>query len=722
MAIYFFLSALESLAVCFYFASQVSAEKSRLFLNLSSSRLLISALLLAAAMAFLAMGILAMRRNAKGKAWLPQVLGSRKALLTLFCANIPVIGLMYFLLTRPPSFGGDWKLVFQQMEPIFVWVLLLSAQACFFIAVWVCAYFIIYKEEKSIEATKKELLPVFGIFFAALLLKWLIVSASIYGPGVGDEMVYYDIAESMNRGFFSFAQSHRYPPIYPLILMPALIFGQHAYTLIKLINAVLSTSIVFPVYFLSRGLLDSKKSLLVALIACVIPYHLVFPRRILSENPYFPLFLWEMLLILKRPEGKKTSLAWDIFSGIGLGLLYLTRYISLAIIPMFLIAWWAKPFDAEDRLFRLHWNKVRRGLMIFALGAIVFSPWILSAIREGQSVKTALGFFITANADPSQTTFLYLLIWIVLYISYIILMVAPILPLLIKALTSVNFKEWRNSEFSRLFFQTAIVLAGLLTASVRHSWRVAYNEILPTNMMGRYMLYAFIPFLILAFYALELHNRNAESRNTKTDLWILLASAAASFAAYYILIEGKLIRVGNYFLRLESSVEGYYVKILGFVFLILIGVIYLLYFAYFTNQKNRIFFRLIPVALVVFFTCGWFNYYQALKANQTFSWLSRQISIQAWENIPEDELSKGISLFVPAELDDKPRVEIYNGLRVRGIDNTRITDISADPKSSMETEAGFIIREYSDQELPGDSGARLNHFNGKAFTLELITK
>ena len=719
MAIYFFLSALESLAICFFFASQGSAEKSRLFLGLSPSRLLLSALLLAAAMAFLVMGILAVRRNAKGKAWLPQVLGSRKAILTLFCANGPIIGLMYFLLTRPPSFGGDFKMVFQQMEPIFVWVLLLCAQACFFLAIWVCAYFIINKEEKSIEAIKKELLPVFGIFFAALLLKWLIVSASIYGPGVGDEMVYYDIAESFHRGFFSFAQSHRYPPIYPLILMPALIFGRHAYTLIKLINAVLSTSIVFPAYFLSRGLLDSKKSLLVVLIACVIPYHLVFPRRILSENPYFPLFLWEMLLILKKPAGKKTALAWDVFSGIGLGLLYLTRYISLAIIPMFLIAWWVKPFNPDERLFQLRWNKIRRALLIYALAVVVFSPWVISALRESQPVKTALGFFITANADPAQTTITYLLIWIVLYCSYIILMVAPILPALIKALTCFDLKTWRDSEFSRLIFQSAIVLAGLLAASVRHSWRVAYNEILPTNMMGRYMLYPFIPFLIAAFAALDYQHQNPKSRKGNNNLWIILASALASFSAYYILIEGKLVRVGNYFLRLESSVEGYYVKVLGVAFLAFIAILYVIYYAYFTHRSL---YRYIPIALVVFFTCGWFNYYQALKANQTYSWLSRQISIQAWEKIPEDELSKGISLFVPAELDDKPRVEIYNGLRVRGIDNTRISDISEDMQSTMTTDAGYILRETGEQQTPGGETVGLYRFNGKTFSLEPISK
>ncbi len=720
MAIYFFLSTLESLAVCWYFASQGSAEKSQLFFNLSPSRLLISALLLAAALAFLVMGILAMRRNAKGKAWQSQVLGNRKALLTLFCANVPIIGLMYFLLTRPPSFGGDLKMVFQQMEPIFVWVLLLCAQACFFLAVWACAYFInINKEEKSIEATKKELLPLFGIFFAALLLKWLIVSASIYGPGVGDEMVYYDIAESFHRGFFSFAQSHRYPPIYPLILMPALIFGRHTYTLIKLINAVLSTSIVFPVYFLSRGLLDSKKSLLVVLIACVIPYHLVFPRRILSENPYFPFFLWEMLLILKKPVGKKTTLVWDIFSGIGLGLLYLTRYISLAIIPMFLITWWVKPFNTNERLFRLRWNKIRRALLIFTLAAVVFSPWIISALREGQPIKTALGFFITANADPAQTTFTYLLIWIVLYCSYIILMVAPILPALIKALTYIDLKTWRDSELSRLIFQSVIVLAGLLAASVRHSWRVAYNEILPTNMMGRYMLYPFIPFLIAAFAALDYQHQNGKSRKGRTDLWIVLASVVISFAAYYILIEGKLIRVGSYFLRLESSVEGYYVKVLGGAFLALIGILYVIYYAYFINRSL---YRYIPIALVIFFTCGWFNYYQALKANQTYSWLSRQISIQAWEHIPEDELSKGISLFVPAELDDKPRVEIYNGLRVRGIDNTKISDISENVKSAMTTNSGYILKDVSEQQTPGSAAAGLYRFNGQVFSLEPVSK
>ena len=166
----------------------------------------------------------------------------------VFVLSVLLLGSMLFLLTRPPEFSGDYRMVIERLKPVFAWIWLLSAQAAFFIMVWFCAYFIV-NQKKSIQATRKELLPVFGLFIIAVIIKWLFVSSAAYGPGVGDEMKYYDMADSLSHGFFSIAQTHVAPSLYPFTILPALSFSEYTFLLIKLINAIVSTRDCFPHLF-----------------------------------------------------------------------------------------------------------------------------------------------------------------------------------------------------------------------------------------------------------------------------------------------------------------------------------------------------------------------------------------------------------------------------------------------------------------------------------------
>ena len=60
-------------------------------------------------------------------------------------------------------------------------------------------------------------------------------------------MKYFDMAESLNRGFFSIAQTHVAPPLYSFTILPALVFAEYTFDLIKIINVIVSSAIIFPI-------------------------------------------------------------------------------------------------------------------------------------------------------------------------------------------------------------------------------------------------------------------------------------------------------------------------------------------------------------------------------------------------------------------------------------------------------------------------------------------
>ena len=717
MIIILILSALETFTLGIYLVSIGSQETNAMFANLSLSRLVISAGVFLVGLFFLICAILTMRNHRKGKDFFEPFLVSRKKLLLAFSLSVLLIIGMIFLLTRPPEFGGDLRMVIKRLEPVFAWVMLLSTQFAFFTVIWFCAYFIV-NGEKSIVETRKELLQLSVVFFAVLIIKWFVVSSASYGPGVGDEMVYYDIADSMNRGFYSIAQSYRYPPLYPFTFLPALVFSEYTFALFKIINTVVSTMIVFPIYFISRSYLDHKKSLIITIIACLNSFHLVFPRRMLSENLYYPLILWAMYLVLKKPVKKTTGLVWDILTGIVLGLLYLTRYITFAALPMFLAAWWVKPFDENDKLFKPSSRKIFRFSLIFLCVILVFGTWIFCAAQEDVPVRTAMGFFVAAETTPKQVTFINLLKWLAFYTSYAVIMFSPFLPLLLESLFSVNYSKWRD-EYGRWIFQILAVLAGFMAAATRHSWRVSYNSEMPKIMMGRYLLFLAVPSLILAFFTLDIIQKGRSERNVKRDICLLAVSLGLVLLAYFTIVQPKFIHVADYFVRIETSADAYYVGVLGILFFVFIPLLYGAYYFFFSHQERRpMLWKVIYVLLVVFFISGWPGYYDQLLEKQTNSWLSSKMAELASAAIPDELNNEELTVFLPESFDDKARVEIYNGLRVRSFDNTKFFEYTDTNVSAMPTTYGLVITELGET----DSGDDYLEFNDKRFQLEMISE
>ncbi len=131
-----------------------------------------------------------------------------------------------------------------------------------------------------------------GLFLLLVLLK-IIASLLIVVPlGFSDSLTYQASGKIFydTQSLVKISES-KYPPIYPILISPAFMFKDMniALMLIKAINSILSSLIIFPVYLLSKEFLSRKKSFLIASISAFMPPYFIFTFTPMSENIFYPL-------------------------------------------------------------------------------------------------------------------------------------------------------------------------------------------------------------------------------------------------------------------------------------------------------------------------------------------------------------------------------------------------------------------------------------------------
>ena len=718
---FYILSALESFLLGGYLALVGSHAQENLILNLSPSRLATVVFFVFCGAGFAFLALKSQKQESSLGRFQMHYLDDESGQWRTFGLALAILAAAIFFLTRELNTLGDFKQLYQRIEPALVWVAVLSAQAAFLTAIWYFGHFITNDESRDIQATQKELLPLLVLYFGFVAIKLVFVNRSAYGPvGRGDEMTYFDMADSFYRGFFSVAQSNHYPPLYPLAIMISFVFKSLTFDGIKLLNALYSSSIIFPVYFAARRFVSARRSLAAALLACLIPYHLVFPRRIVSENLFFSLFLWTMGITYSAPRSRRFRIHWDILNGAMLAALYLTRYITLALIPFFFLAWWLKPFDGEKSLLKPGWKKTLHFCVMAVAMLITYSPWLVGGLSEGVPLKLILGFGITARTTPEQLTLPRLLTWVALYACYFILIAAPVFNLLLISLFQVNFKKWREG-FSRWVLQVLAIMGGFYLAVTRHSWRAYYNREIPSAIMGRYLIVFSAVYFVVAITALTQFNKS----NFRSRWQFILTGFILPFGlvalSYLILIKGMLIPTDGNLLKSLGSVDAFFTEILGGYFFILLFFIYGLTNWLLWRGSNEKALLAMVTGLVIYYGIGVPSYTQNLLDYQTYPWLASQISRLA----PLPDLKSGdaeqITVFVPAGTDSIGKAEIYNGLRTNGIDKTTIEFYSPEAVDAMETERGFIIKQLASTE-DNDSGYPALAFNQEFFVIIPVTQ
>jgi len=173
---------------------------------------------------------------------------------------------------------------------------------------------------------------LFALFGVAVAVKLAILSITQFQQPliVMDETLYFLQAKEIwiNHTYILHGKTFgaQYPPLYPLILSPLAVIADVnlRYMSGLVVNTILSSLLIFPVYEIAKIFLDEKKAFIISAITAFAPISLTYSFVWMSENLYFLLFAYSVLWILRNEKVK---------AGIGVGLTTLTKVIGLALIP-----------------------------------------------------------------------------------------------------------------------------------------------------------------------------------------------------------------------------------------------------------------------------------------------------------------------------------------------------------------------------------------------------
>ncbi|MHC1784656.1 MAG: ArnT family glycosyltransferase [Anaerolineaceae bacterium] len=442
-----------------------------------------------------------------------------------------------------------------------------------------------------------------GVYFMGVAFTFFVLSRTAYGPvHQGDEDRYWNMAYEMYKGIFSLKNNYNQPPLYPLFILPAFIFYPHgAYSAVKLLNAIYFTSVIFPSYFLLRKFLSKNLNLCICAAILFNPAQIVIPRLVLSENIFFPLLMWTLYFSFTNifKAESKNKIIENIIFGILLGSLVLSRYIAIAVIPAFLIVWWLKPGENQKVLIHFSINKFIQLLQVILPLALIIVVWVNIGIQQGLTIKQVLGFSIAADSDPFQLTGYRLLMWTVFYLSYFVLISAPVLSILLFGL--VNIRRGNQSiEEQRLVLSLILIAASFLIACIRHSWSSGYNYPEPLKVQGRYVLYFGPLFLITAFILIQKIKSLGKIVKVKTVVIIHLISLGLIFVSYEILYEG-LFFLGRPLQISISSPDAYFIESTNEIQLVFFAFFSIISFVFILNNSRKVTAIFFLVYLLVFF-------------------------------------------------------------------------------------------------------------------------
>jgi len=567
---------------------------------------------------------------------------------------------------------GDFFQLSLALEPTLLWLYMVSIQTLVFTLFWYCQTFTKTADSADSNENKRDTNLLLALFALFLLVKVFFILP--YGHGllrnVGESNYFNTMQDLKGRIFLysAYEQTTHQPFLYALSLMPTLFIQNHSFDLIKVMNSILTSSVIFPVYLMAKQILNRKSTFAIVIITSILPFQFLLPIRLLSENLYLPIFFWAVYMVYCSPNDPKYRLQWDILTGVILGLLYLTRFITLALIPFFLLAWWVKPFGSIKKISEISIQKILHLATVCLFILLTFSPWIAINIRNGFDIRYAVGFGIAQNTNIDQLSIGNLLKWLIFYLGYFVLLAAPFLNLLF--LLNKN-REYPEST-KRWFFLALLLTFGFLAAVTRHSWRAWYNHPIPLQIMGRYVIYLTPIFLITAFLSFSSAGEtNSLNKNINIKIGILYP-LGLTLISYLLVIEGFFFKVGEDFIDAEISLDGFYLKLLGILFFLL--VIPFLYASHLAlaQRKNPLTLEIASLFIIIFYLAGLPKYIKTYENKQFFQKMGEKISGLLPDCIGDQQSDTGCMIYLPAEITNSQRTNIWWSLEIRNLEHEHL--------------------------------------------------
>jgi hypothetical protein len=371
---------------------------------------------------------------------------------------------------------------------------------------------------------RTDLLCLFGLAVLSSLLRMALVSR-VHAPTVfSDELGYARLAQSLGEtghlGLFS-NPGASYSPLYPALLSPIYALGASAptaYSLIKIVNAVLISLSVFPTYKIARFVLPRRFSLLVAAVSVFAPL-MSYSSFSMSENLAYPLCLvaiWSMLEAVCRP-----SALHDAALLVSIGLASAARVQLVVLLPVALTAMVFAAVLAQnvDHRARSLLRTARDHLLLILLPAVGLVA-AGAASFAGHDVLAISGRYAVVGRRglPNVWHFLDLLARHVAGVD----LAVGVVPFVAAIVTAVAFRRSGRRPEHRAFAAVAVAATAWLLVEV------AFDASLFDSPSGdvpriheRFLIYV-VPFFLVALVAAY---RLPESRD-RTRLYLAAAATA----------------------------------------------------------------------------------------------------------------------------------------------------------------------------------------------------
>ncbi len=317
------------------------------------------------------------------------------------------------------------------------------------------------------------------------------------GPTVFDDELFYRLNATAIFDLSAYATPH-YPPLYSLVLAPAFWF-ENWYQAMTILNAFWSTLVVPAAWLLARNI-GLRQPLLAAALVSLLPFHMVYPHLIMSENLFVGLLT---LAVAQAVRGAGTGNSAAFAFGATLALAHMTRYLFMPAAVVLAVTWITMSWVQTPRP---DWRRIVDGVVVALVtyGALM-GLWFWYGISSGFSWHRMLGLGAVGRAFPEDQLEL-LALWVSTYASYAWLTcvfgIVPIAVWLISRKPQGFLAGWSPTSIC-FALVTLVLAAGYWTLAVRHSYGAAYNVPVPQYMIGRYLVHIGPLFMVLGLFALQ---------------------------------------------------------------------------------------------------------------------------------------------------------------------------------------------------------------------------
>ncbi|MCQ2515843.1 MAG: glycosyltransferase family 39 protein [Saccharofermentans sp.] len=433
---------------------------------------------------------------------------------------------------------------------------------------------------------KNEPLIVCLLFIVSCVIRTLLANYIKVLYTYNDELYYYQIAENIARGNgFPIVRNEAinfYKILYPALISPAFLFKARTTQafVVALINSVCMSSTVFPLYLISKKILNSK---LLRILMCL--FFVVFPdltlsMTFMSEILMLPVTTWLIygfyeLLNLKGTKSYWISLALGAATFAG----YLCKEIVLLIMGAYMLTALIdvikrRKIDRDDVL------KVVILALGFGLSYLAFSLLIvrnsIASYNVNETLSTALSF-------DQILSFLSIFVYYIMAILVSYCFFTVIIPL-------ICYKQL-DKETQKLYTLTlASLVLTLLVCIFFTNLREDVDKLVPI-LHFRYFTFVWMPLLIVFLKTIEIKPQI----NLFKLVSIAIVFALTLLFRFYDIFIGS--SVDHLFLMSVSQI--YYLKLLllkiGFIVAIIVGIVLIKF------KKTSALYALTLVSLLVIF-------------------------------------------------------------------------------------------------------------------------